>query len=327
MLHMERGEEMFRAVCNQRDQMMKIICNLVDAFWSAHHNHAFKADDERHGQNRVCSAGKNINSVFKGCELINTDKCKGFDCPMGVYHRRMYERVVEAEKSLEENLAERIPLDFSRIPTYDPSKKYEVSARWFARMLLLLFTEYSFTSEITKEKSEQFTNAFLSLGSIGLNSYNGIVTPIDSLKECLSKAETDTDIEDLIKNNHEIKEFLESVVKTCDALEKKSHIFKCGYKPFCDSILNGLVNNKIIFEWLLAETIIIQFEFKFDHYYCGADKAVYEDIFSMLKAVCVATLGYKQEEKFEIIQNLNDKSIDKIGYKERLCNCDEEESK
>lgn len=46
---MARSEEMFMEVCNQRDQMMKVVYNLVDAFWSAHHNLAFKAEDEQHG--------------------------------------------------------------------------------------------------------------------------------------------------------------------------------------------------------------------------------------------------------------------------------------
>ena len=41
--------EMLKAVCEQRDQMMKVVYNLVDAFWSAHHNYAFKSDDEIHG--------------------------------------------------------------------------------------------------------------------------------------------------------------------------------------------------------------------------------------------------------------------------------------
>lgn len=318
---MARSEELLKAVCEQRDQMMNVVYNLVDAFWSAHNNHAFKADDEKYGQKRVCSAGKNINSIFGGCELINTDKCKGFDCPMGFDHRQMYERVIEAEKVMQENLAERIPLDFSRIPTYEPNKAYNVSARWFARMLLLMFTEYSFAADMNAEKVLQFTNAFLSLSSIGLNSYNGIVTPIDVVKEGLSKTEADTDIEDFIKDNPGITEFVAITEKIRDALEEKTHIlFKRGLKSFCDRILNGRVDNQSVFEWLLEVAITIQLEFKFDHDYCGADKAVYNDIFSMLKAVCVATLGYKREEKFDIIQNLNDKSIDKIGYEERLCN-------
>ena len=314
---MARSEEMFRAVCEQRDQMMKVVYDLVDAFWSAHHNQAFKAEDEEHGQKRVCSAGKNINSVFGGCELINTDKCKGYDCPMGFHHRRMYERVIVAEKFIQENLAERIPLDFSRIPTYDPNKKYEVSSRWYARMLLLLFVEYSFTQEMTKEKARQFSYAIMSLICIGLNSYKGIVSPFATLIECLGKSCEEQKA--IIEDHPEIKPYIESFAGVRESIvEKAAKLVEGGLEPFCDLISGGKLDNQSIFEYLLGVAMTIHMDFEFDHDYPGADKAVYNDVFSALKAVCIAVLGFKSEERFDIIQNLNNNTIDDVGYSERL---------
>lgn len=314
---MARSEEIFRAVCEQRDQMMKVVYKLVDAFWSAHHNQAFKADDEKPGQKRVCSAGKNINSIFAGCELINTDKCKGYDCPMGFHHRRMYERVIEAEKALDCNLAERIPFDFSRIPMYSSDKKYEVSVRWYARMLLLLFVEYSFTQEMTKEKARQFSYAIMSLCCIGLNSYKGIVSPFATIIECLGKS--DEELKAIIEAHPEITPYIESVAGVRESIDEKiSKLIDRGLEPFCDLISGGKLDNQSIFEYLLGETMTIQMEFDADHDYPGADKAVYDEVFSSLKAVCVAALGFKPEEKFDIVQNLNNKTLDNIGYSERL---------
>ena len=218
---------------------------------------------------------------------------------------------------MDENLAERIPLDFSRIPTYDPSKKYGVSVRWYARMLLLLFVEYSFTRAMTKEKVKQFTNAFMSLCSIGLYHYRGIVTPIDILKECMGK--NDEELKKFVEDKPQIEQYCRTISELNEAIEERtSSLVSGGLKPFCDLIAKGEVDNQSLFEYLLGETMTIQMEFEFDHDYPSADNAIYNEVFSGLKAVCVAALGFKPEEWFDIVQNLNNRMIDYIGYSERI---------
>ena len=295
-------------VCKQRDRAFDALANLVETFWDAHHNHAFDAEDKRDGKDRTCSQGKTLMDCWNGCELFDKDGCKEHTCPMGFNHRKMYKQVLAANDVLTENIAEREHFDLNRIPQYFPDRQYEVSVRWFARMALMLFTEYSFAKQdMTKEKALAFEKALFTLINIGLANF-GIVTPPDEiwkLREC-KKLEEDEDNEVIKAYSEQVGEKLKDYIARLEDIEK----FEVS------EIMTCLKNdNKLALAFLIKECMLIMGEFGFGKEYPGADVAVYEGVFSELKYLCVELCGFDRNDKFAMIQNENDTSLDDTGIR------------
>ena len=156
---MSTPSPILRSVCEQRDRAWEMIDTLISAFWSAHHNGAFEAEDQRYltdkdgkailggtGEHKPyrCSAGRSLIDVFHGCDIFDSDRCRGFDCPMGFHHRYLYEKVRDAAAVLKEPRAERVPFDLSRIPQFDKDCAYTITPQWYARLFLAFFSDYRF---------------------------------------------------------------------------------------------------------------------------------------------------------------------------------------
>ena len=301
-------EETLRKVCEQRDRAHRCIGELVDSFWSAHYNHAFDSEDEEEDTKKLdengkpttyrCSAGRSLRDCFHGCNIFDDKEagCKGYDCPMGYYHRRMYEFVRKADDVLDEPAAELKKFDLSRIPKWSSSYGYKVTSKWYAKMLLSFFIAFKMGENYTKKEWEQWSDAFTNLLRIGLANY-GIALPKDL------KGLEKEDMNDLSPNAArvlgEIKRFIESRKELIERIEKYEH----GDPDVFDKAL--VADEELAMFYLLQNTIIFMGDFAFGKDYPSCDLGVYGDYISSLKYRCVSILGLPRNN-FDIIKFLND---------------------
>lgn len=306
--------ETLKAVCEQRDRAMTALANLVDSFWSAHYNHAFDAEDteedkkekDENGKPKTyrCAAGRSLRDCFKGCNLFDKEGvCKGYDCPMGFHHRRMYERVREANGVLDERAAEFVPLDLDRIPKYDKEKKYEVTAAWFARMCLMFFNGFSLNKEYTKEQCEKMGEAASNLACIGLATF-GLHFPVECANDEKNGKEVSADDPRIVEWNESMKPLIEKFADRDAKVEKKGLVD-------CLELFTG--DEEYARWYIVKQSVTFLGEYAFGHDYPSADLGVYGDVLGGLKWVCREVCGLP-EENFAIIQNLNDVSLDAEGF-------------
>lgn len=307
--------ETLKFVCEQRDCLKEALANLVDAFWSAHYNHTFDSEDRRedpkekdeNGKPKTyrCSAGRSLRDCFRGCDLFDKKGvCKGYDCPMGFHHRHIYERVREAHKVLDERSAEFKPFDIDRIPKYDATKTYEITAAWYARMCLMFFNGFSLSKEYNKETSKKLGNAAQNLVSIGLASF-GLHCPLDCVEDEKNGKKVSPDDPRIIAWHESMKPLIDKFG------DRESQIEKNGLMNCIDLF----TNDKEFARWyIVRQSLVFLGEYAFGHDYPSADLGVYHDVLGGLTWVCARVCGF-QENNFDIIQNLNDESFDTIGFK------------
>ena len=296
--------ELLKSVCKQRDRALDAIGRLVDSFWSAHHNHAFDAEDEK-GEHK-CAAGKSISDCFNGCPDFDKEGvCKGFDCPMGFHHRRIYERVREAYDILDERPVEKKPFDLARVPMYDPKKTYEVSPQWYARMVLCFLNGFRLDEDKKDaERAVRLGDAAASLVCIGFASF-GLRFPQEVF--------TMTGYEEVDENDPRIKQFKEQIVPFIEGYADK-------FKEITDAKIDDREaavrkDEKVAFAFILNQFLTFMGEFAFGRDYPSADLGIYSEVKNALKYDCVSLLRLPRES-FDIIENINDEALDKVGYKE-----------
>lgn len=303
-----------KAVCEQRDRAREALANLVDSFWSAHYNHAFDAEDteedkkekDENGKPKTyrCAAGRSLRDCFKGCNLFDKEGvCKGYDCPMGFHHRRMYERVREANEVLDERSAEFKPFDLDRIPQYDKTKKYEVTAEWYARMCLMFFNGFSLTKEYTKEQCEKMGEAASNLACIGLATF-GVHFPVECANDEKNGKKVSEDDPRIVEWNESMKPLIEKFSDRDAKVEKKG-------LADCLELFTG--DEEYARWYIVKQSVTFLGEYAFGRDYPSADLGVYGDVLDCLKWVCAKVCGLP-EENFAVIQNLNDVSLDADGF-------------
>lgn len=311
----KNAEDKLRKVCEQRDRAWSAIGRLIHTFWGAHYNHAFDAEDiqteEKNGKKEVyhCSAGRTLSSVFHGCDLFDNDEvCKGYDCPMGFHHREIYGAVRDASKVIDELRAEQDPFNLERIPKYDPDKKYKVTPKWFARMCFMFLNGFHVGAKYTAEESRRHGDALASLVCICLSSL-GFEFPIDflSLSEEDKNAlqEDDPRFVSFQKTFDRFHEMYDDKIKEFEDsdTEAQKKILKC--------------NDDFVLAIIVKNMLIVMCEYAFGHEYPGADLGVYQGYFDSVKFDCGVVMGFEEDESnFSIIQNINDTSLDNIGFAE-----------
>jgi len=311
MAKIEQGtagiEATLRAVCEQRDRANRVIGKLVDAFWSAHYNHAFDSEDEEDHKKELdengrpkpyrCSAGRSLRDCFKGCDLFDKEGvCKGYDCPMGYHHRRLYEFVREANDFLDEPAAELNKFDLSRIPKWSPSCGYKVTAKWYAKMLLSFFVAFRLGENYGNDEWKMWSDAYTNLLRIGLANY-GIALPED-LKG-LDKKDLNDISPEAARVFGEIKKFVEDRKELVRRIEEYEH----GDPDEFDKAL--VADEDLAMFYLLQNAIIFMGDFAFGKDYPSCDLGVYGDYIAALKYRCVSILGLPRNN-FDIIKFLND---------------------
>ena len=295
-------EERLKEVCAQRDRMSDALDRLIGAFWSAHYNGAFDAEDtkkDKDGKEYRCSAGKSLNNVFHGCDKFGTEECKGFDCPMGYHHHHLYELVQKGTDALHEPKAEYDGLDIARIPEYDPGYDYVVEPSWFARMALMFFYEFRLSADYTEDGLRKFDRALWSLMFIGLAAlgYKSPVRLDDLTNEC-------------VPDEPKYATFREGLEKV---LTKGKETSVTAGKEGRDWLRNFLSSNSMdVLEYLVAKVVLFRLEFEFGHEYPGADMGVYSDVAAEIKWLCATKLGFSND--FDAIQNMNDTGLDTVGF-------------
>lgn len=291
---MVNDADALRAVCEQRDRAFDAIDRLVGAFWSAHHNGAFDAEDK--GEGHRCSCGYGIQSVFGGCSNFDKDGCRGWDCPMGFHHRVMYEKVRAATEVIRERLAERRPFDLSRIPQYDAKKTYRCNFRWFAKMLLCFFTEFRCVETYTQERTKEFADAYSRLLRIGLANY-GVILPDDLFDNCSKMKYVEGSPEAEALTNA-----LKGFVEECG----KKYVASGDMELKGDLLLERMANDAdFTLYWLVSQALLFMGDFSFGKDYPGADVGVYLDYIHYLRQVCARVMGCRQND-FDIIMAMND---------------------
>lgn len=297
-----------RSVCEQRDRAWAMIDDLVAAFWSAHHNGAFEAEDSRYetdgkgvpitgtlGERRQyrCSAGKSLRDLFNGCDLFNTDKCEGHDCPMGFFHRHLYEKVAAAASLLKERRAERVPFDLSRIPQFDKDCAYTITPQWYARLFLAFFADYRFGGDYSKDQARAYGEAYYRLCRFALSQF-GVSLPDDYstfLTDGEVPSEALADLDPLIAKYGDL-----DTVESDPEFERKVSATP-GFSMY----------------WLTMESFILLCEYRFGKDYPDEDMGVYADAVCAISRRCVSILGLPTND-FDLIMNLNDASLDAVGF-------------
>ena len=306
-----------KAVCEQRDRAREALGRLVDKFWSAHYNHAFDAEDtqyvekdgeiekDENGRKKEyrCSAGRSLMNCFHGCDLFDTEVCKGHDCPMGFHHRLMYECVREANEVLDERSAEFKPFDLDRIPQYDESRRYNVTAAWYARMCLMFLNGFSVFKKYDGKQSERLGEAAHRLVCIGLAHF-GLRVPIECAEEERNGKRIKEDDERLVKFAETMKPIQQRFADKDKEVERK------GLQDGIDIIMS---DNDYALWYVVHESLAFLCEFAFGHGYPSADLGVYGDVVNSLKWVCVK-VAKLSEDKFDLIQNMNDATLDADGF-------------
>lgn len=297
-----------RSVCEQRDRAWVMIDSLVSAFWSAHHNGAFEAEDSRYvkdsegnpvtgivGERKPyrCSAGRSLFDVSHGCDIFDSDRCRGFDCPMGFHHRYLYDKVRAATEFLRERRAERVPFDLSRIPSFDKNLTYTITPQWYARLFLAFFSDYRFDGDYTQEQSRAYGEAYYRLCRFALSQF-GVTLPDDYTTFLADKevpSEALVDLDPLIAKYGDL-----------DTVES-------------DPEFDGKVSSTPGFSmyWLTMESFILLCEYRFGKEFPGGDLGVYADAVYAISRRCVSILGLPPND-FDLIMNLNDASLDAVGF-------------
>ena len=305
------NKETLRKVCEQRDRAFAALENMRYRFWAAHYNDAFAAQDrrekvEKDGTKKEyrCSAGKSLHSNFHGCDLFEKEGvCKAGDCPMGFHHYNCYAAAEEASKVLSERPAEFAHFDLSRIPDFDPSARYSVSARWYARMCLMFFNEFHIGEQYSNDRSDAFGKALVSLVGIGFSSL-GVKFPVDFVTEVINH-NTDKCFADDDPHFLEYKETMKGFNEKYGANIRSMD----GQKVF-DREARLANNDDIALAFLVEATLTFLISFQIGHTYPGADLAVYAGTVEALRYDCVSVLGIGRN-RFDLIENMNNMELDK----------------
>lgn len=296
------------SVCEQRDRAWAMIDALISAFWSAHHNGAFEAEDQRYltgkdgkvilggiGERKPyrCSAGRSLIDVFHGCDIFDSDRCRGFDCPMGFHHRYLYEKVRDASAVLKEPRAERVPFDLSRIPQFDKDCSYTITPQWYARLFLAFFADYRFGGDYSKDQARAYGEAYYRLCRFALSQF-GVSLPDDYgtfLTDGEVPSEALADLDPLIAKYGDL-----DTVESDPEFERKVSATP-GFSMY----------------WLTMESFILLCEYCFGKDYPDEDMGVYADAVYAISRRCVSILGLPPND-FDLIMNLNDASLDAVGF-------------
>ena len=320
----EELTEMLRDVCRQRDEARKALGDLVDRFWSAHYNHAFDAEDktqtkvtcpdgtEKTGE-YMCSAGKSLRDVFRGCSLYDTDKCRGHDCAMGFHHRLMYESVRKANEVLECRRAELKPFDYSRIPPFDEEQgsSYDFTSRWYARMLLCFLNSFRVDEKLTKERAAEAQSALYRLLRIGLSKY-GLSFPTE--KE-ITRYESMKDESGLTQEERARLEGIGKSIAEFFAAKGTRFEGKLGPNGDAGGDLTKLLagDEEFACRWLVSQVFIIVHDYNVGGDYPGCDLGVYAEAFGEIKHHCALVMKMLDTTELDIAMNLNDTTLDWEG--------------
>ena len=305
---MSTPSPILRSVCEQRDRAWEMIDTLISAFWSAHHNGAFEAEDQRYltdkdgkailggtGEHKPyrCSAGRSLIDVFHGCDIFDSDRCRGFDCPLGFHHRYLYEKVRDAAAVLKEPRAERVPFDLSRIPQFDKDCAYTITPQWYARLFLAFFSDYRFGGDYTKDKGRAYGEAYYRLCRFALSQF-GVSLPDDY---------------DTFLSDREVPS--EALVDLDPLIAKYGDLDTVESDPEFESKVRATPGFSMY--WLTMESFILLCEYRFGKDYPDEDMGVYADAVYAISRRCVSILGLPPND-FDLIMNLNDASLDAVGF-------------